>query len=134
MQSSGIPSSWETDRSRAGRWPLLVQGVYYMLSGVWPILSIRTFQMVTGPKTDLWLVRMVGLLAFTIGLTLFSAALAGRLTVDIVRLAIVSAIAFTTIDVVYVLLQRISPIYLGDAMLEILLITALGWALWLRRA
>src|SRR5438270_11614006 len=40
----------------------LVQGVYYLLTGVWPLVSIDTFQMVTGPKTDLWLVQTVGAL------------------------------------------------------------------------
>jgi len=30
----------------------LIQGVYYLLTGLWPLVSIETFQMVTGPKTD----------------------------------------------------------------------------------
>jgi hypothetical protein len=38
------------------------QGVYYLLTGVWPLPSIGSFQRVTGPKTDLWLVRTVGVL------------------------------------------------------------------------
>src|SRR4051794_14622821 len=31
---------------------LWVQGVYYFVTGVWPLVSIETFLMVTGPKTD----------------------------------------------------------------------------------
>ncbi|MCI0462876.1 MAG: hypothetical protein L0Z62_38510 [Gemmataceae bacterium] len=27
-----------------------VQGVYYLLAGVWPLLSLGTFEAVTGPK------------------------------------------------------------------------------------
>mgnify|MGYP003293179536 CR=1 FL=1 len=46
---------------------LLAQGGFYVLSGVWPLVSMRTFELVTGPKTDDWLVRMVGLLAAVIG-------------------------------------------------------------------
>jgi hypothetical protein len=33
-------------------------------------LNIRSFQAVTGPKTDLWLVQTVGVLVTVIGLTL----------------------------------------------------------------
>ena len=38
------------------------QAVYFLLTGIWPLLSIRTFQMVTGRKTDTWLVKTVGVL------------------------------------------------------------------------
>ncbi len=37
------------------------QAVYYVLTGVWPLVSMKTFLKVTGPKTDLWLVRTIGL-------------------------------------------------------------------------
>lgn len=39
-----------------------LQGTYYLLTGVWPFASMGTFLAVTGPKTDLWLVRTVGAL------------------------------------------------------------------------
>jgi hypothetical protein len=45
----------------------LAQGAYYLLTGVWPLVSIGSFQRVTGPKTDLWLVKTVGLLISVIG-------------------------------------------------------------------
>jgi hypothetical protein len=32
------------------------------MTGLWPLVSIGTFQQVTGPKTDLWLVKTVGVL------------------------------------------------------------------------
>lgn len=31
----------------------LTQGGFYFLTGIWPIISIGTFQMITGPKNDL---------------------------------------------------------------------------------
>ena len=31
----------------------LVQGIFYFLTGIWPLLSMETFLKVTGPKTDL---------------------------------------------------------------------------------
>ncbi|MGH7661110.1 MAG: hypothetical protein ACRENA_09390 [Vulcanimicrobiaceae bacterium] len=46
---------------------LKLQAGYYIATGIWPLLSMRSFEAITGPKTDRWLVRMVGLLAATIG-------------------------------------------------------------------
>src|SRR4051812_14944878 len=102
------------------------QGLYYLVTGVWPLVSIDTFQMVTGPKTDLWLVRTVGALITVIGLVLLAAAWRGRQVPEVGLLAVGSAVALTAVDVVYVSLNVIDPIYLLDAALEVLLIG--GWA------
>jgi len=48
----------------------LVQGIYFFVSGIWPIFSMSTFLKVTGPKTDLWLVKTVGMILVTIGAVL----------------------------------------------------------------
>ena len=39
-----------------------VQGAYFVLTGIWPLFGINSFQAVTGAKTDLWLVYTVGCL------------------------------------------------------------------------
>jgi len=51
----------------------LVQGIYFFVTGVWPLISTNTFQMVTGPKTDLWLAKTVGIILATIGAVLIFA-------------------------------------------------------------
>jgi hypothetical protein len=38
----------------------LIQAAYYVGAGLWSLASIRTFEAVTGPKTDRWLVKTVG--------------------------------------------------------------------------
>ena len=43
------------------RTALTVQGLFYVVTGLWPLVSLSTFEFVTGPKTDDWLVHMVGL-------------------------------------------------------------------------
>jgi hypothetical protein len=48
----------------------LVQGIYFFLTGVWPLISMRTFLRITGPKTDLWLVKTVGLILAVMGAVL----------------------------------------------------------------
>ena len=83
---------------------------------------MRTFEAVTGPKTDRWLVRMVGLLAASIGVSLLQAAKRTELSGEARTLAATSALAFATIDTVYSLRGRISKIYLADAVVEALLL------------
>ena len=104
---------------------LKLQGMYFMATGLWPVAHMASFEAITGPKTDDWLVKMVGLLAFVIGATLYSAALHSRITKDVVLLAIGSAMAFTAIDVWYAVSGRISLIYLGDAAIELAIAGAL---------
>jgi hydrogenase/urease accessory protein HupE len=64
----------------------LVHGVFYAVTGFWPIVSIRTFQLVTGPKRDLWLVRTVGALLTVIGVVLTLAGLRRRVTPEVLML------------------------------------------------
>jgi hypothetical protein len=101
------------------------QGWYYVVTGVWPILDIDSFQLVTGPKVDLWLVRTVAVLVTVIGATLLVAVRQRRLDAPIVLLAVGSALGLASIDIVYVVVGRIPPIYLLDAVAEIVLV-----ALW----
>lgn len=109
-----------------------VHGAYYLATGLWPLASMRTFELVSGPKTDHWLVRTVGLLVAAIGGTLAFSARRGRLPPEVPLVATSSAASLAAIDVVYALKGRISRVYLLDALAEGLLIA--GWAAtWRRR-
>jgi hypothetical protein len=89
------------------------------------VLEIRTFQLVTGPKKDLWLVKTAGLLIGVIGVVLLLAGLRRRKEPEFPLLAVGSALSLAGIDVVYVRRRRIPPIYLLDAAVE--LAFAAGW-------
>ena len=102
----------------------LVQGIYFFVFGIWPLLSMDTFLKVTGPKTDLWLVRTVGLILAVIGAALIFAQVNGEINTSLIILAIGSALSLVLIEVIYVARRVISPIYLGDAAVELVLI---GW-------
>jgi hypothetical protein len=110
-------------------YPLWVQGVYYVLTGLWPLLNLNSFQAVTGPKHDLWLVQTVGVLVFVIGATLCLAAYRRHSTAEIVCLAVASAVGLMGIDVVFVMQRVISPVYLLDAVAEVGLVAlwVYGW-------
>lgn len=97
----------------------LTQGLFYLATGLWPLFDSVSFQVVTGPKTDLWLVKTVGVLVTVIGAVLVSAARERRITNEIVMLAVGSALGLAAIDLVYALSGRISAVYLADAAAEI---------------
>jgi hypothetical protein len=108
---------------------LIVQGFYYLLSGLWPVFHITSFMEVTGPKTDLWLVRSFGLVVATIGLALLAAARKRRSAAEAAFLAVTAAIVLAGIDVVFVLGGAIPPIYLADAVVEAVFILWWSWVL-----
>jgi hypothetical protein len=111
----------------------LVQGVFYLATGVWPLLDIDSFQVVTGPKVDLWLVRTVGVLVGVIGTVLLLSVRRRRITPEIAILAVGSAVGLAGIDLVYALSGKISSIYLADAVVELGLAVLWGLA-WFRDA
>src|SRR5215213_3149214 len=98
------------------------QGLYFLLTGIWPLFGINSFQAVTGAKTDLWLVYTVGCLVAVIGLSLLVAAARRRITPEVSILAVGSALALAGIDLVFVLRGVISWVYLLDAAAEVALI------------
>ena len=79
------------------------QALYFSVTGPWPLIDIQSFQDVTGEKTDHWLVYTVALLGLA------------------------SAAVLASIDVIFVTRKTISPIYLGDAAVE--LVFVFGWTL-----
>jgi hypothetical protein len=112
-----------------------VQGTYFFVLGIWPIFHIESFQAVTGEKSDHlytlhwdhWLVNTVGALVAVIGLALLVAAWRRQFALEVVLLAASSALALAAVDVFYVWRRAISPIYLGDAAIEV--VFAALWAI-----
>ncbi|MFN2448920.1 MAG: hypothetical protein ABR508_03875 [Candidatus Baltobacteraceae bacterium] len=102
------------------RGTLQAMAVYYAGTGVWPLAHRRSFEAVTGRKTDWWLVQMVGLLALTNGIALAAGARRKRKrpSPETIALGIASAISFAAIDLTYAATRRISPVYLADALVE----------------
>lgn len=107
----------------------LVQGVYFFVTGLWPIVDIHSFMLITGPKTDIWLVKMVGALTIVVSLLLLLTAKKKRVTIESLVIIFGSSIAYFIIDVVYFLERKISYVYLGDAGLQVIFIIL--WIQWL---
>ncbi len=139
------------------RWRLeWIQGLYYIGTGVWPIVSMRTFEMISGRKVDRWLVKAVGALIAVVGAVLIQGSAAssgdeknngsgsrtprirlpkqqagreGASASELVRtLGLGAALCLAAVDLRYVYKRRISPVYLLDAIPELLFTV-----LWMRR-
>jgi hypothetical protein len=120
------------------------QGLYFFATGVWPLLSVKTFQMVTGRKTDHlvaeppseadhWMLNTISALIIAISVVILAAAWRRRVSIDVALLGVLSAAVLTIIDVVYVARGTIRPIYLADAAAEVVIILIWVWALVSRR-
>ena len=111
--------------SRPMRRLALSQGLFYLVTGVWPLVHMRSFEAVTGPKIDRWLVRTVGGLLGVVGGSLGWAARSGRVSPEIRAIGAGTAAVLAAIDCTYVARRRISPVYLLDAAVETALVA--GW-------
>lgn len=100
------------------------QGLYLLLSGLWPLVHYRSFETVTGPKADPWLVRTVAGLAATMGYVQLRSGASEEGTSAARRIGMGAALTFGTIGVVYGGSGRISRIYLLESAVEALWILA----------
>lgn len=98
---------------------------YWIFGAVWPLVSMRSFERVTGNKRDEWLVRTVSLLMLSVVATLAALARSRRDESALRLLGGTSAAALGSVALAGPLLGRISPVYLVDATVD----TALA-ALW----
>src|SRR5690606_2207951 len=108
----------------------LAQGLYFIVTGIWPLLNIASFITATDPKQDTWLVEMVGLLSASIGLTFIVSSLRRRPLPVLLGYAV--AISFLAMDVIYVASGEMSRIYMADAAIQGAFIVAMTVILGLR--
>ena len=121
--ASGVAAAAPVRGRTASRTGLaLGQGAYFLVTGLWPILHMRSFEAITGPKFDRWLVKTTGGLIAAVGLALLAGARDRTRTVSVLGAG--SACALGAADVVYVSRNRIPPVYLLDAAVEVGLLLA----------
>jgi hypothetical protein len=102
-----------------------LQGLYFLVTGIWPLASRETFERVTGPKVDFWLAQTVGVLVASIGSVLMLGAGRGRVAPELEVLGAVSAAGLGLVDVVFALRGRIAKVYLLDGAIEGAIVV--GW-------
>jgi hypothetical protein len=102
----------------------VVQGGYFLATGIWPLVSRHTFEAMTGPKADFWLAQTVGVLVACIGGTVAVAGKRNQVSPTVQVLAASKAAGLAAIDIVYVGRRQISRVYLADAAIEAGLVCA----------
>lgn len=130
------PLSWDPpaaepdeadERASGERWLRRVarsQGIFFFLTGVWPLLHLRSFLAVTGPKTDLWLVQTVGALLAVVGIGLVLAARRRRVPGEWQFTGLAVSLVLAIIDITFVAQRVILPVYLADAAVELGIVAA----------
>jgi hypothetical protein len=110
----------------------LAQAVYYGATGVWPLLSRRSFEAVTGRKTDWWLVQTFSLTLLPVGAALGLAAARDAVTPELELLGAGAAGVLAGTDVAIAARRLGRPTYLIDAAASGALVA--GWAIARRAA
>ena len=98
---------------------LWVQGVYTLATGVWPIVHMRSFEAVTGPKADRWLVKTVGALLIPVASCWLWNAWHSTASTEAALLGIATALGLATVDFYYAGIGRIRKIYMVDGVLQL---------------
>jgi len=102
---------------------LWIQGIYFLVTGIWPLVSYSSFEAITGRKTDVWLVKTAGALLAVTGAALLNAVVAtAPVTITVFITGIGTAMVLLMIDLEYVAKSVISKIYLVDACIQFLLV------------
>ncbi|MEU1851494.1 hypothetical protein ABZ499_20005 [Streptomyces sp. NPDC019990] len=105
----------------------VAHGAFNIAGGLWPLLHLRSFEWVFGPKTDVWLQMTTGGLLASAGVAQLAAAGDAQGPAHARRIGLGTALTLLAVDLVYVPKGRIRPTYLLDAAMQT------GWiAAWLR--
>lgn len=105
-------------------------GLFNVASGLWPLLHMRSFEAVSGPKVDRWLVETVAGLMVVNGVVQLTAADSSARVSR--TLGAGTALCLAAVDLRYATTGRISKVYLLDAAVELAWVAV--WACTMRLA
>lgn len=94
------------------------QGVFYVITGLWPIVHLKSFERVTGNKRESWLAKSMGALVTAVGAALIVGSLEERPSRTLKVLGMGSAVALGLADLVFAKHSRAPKVYIGDAVAE----------------
>jgi hypothetical protein len=101
-----------------------------LFGGIWPLLSMRSFEAVMGPKVDRWLVYTVAGLLTTVGTT--QALSRSEEQLRVVRvLSMGTPLTLLAVDLANAPTGRISRLYLLDGAFQLAFLAA--WAVTFRQ-
>jgi hypothetical protein len=127
----GLPLPARVRRPPAAR-VALMHGGYLLAAGLWPLVDLRSFKKVTGPKLEGWLTKGVGLCLANVGAALGAAGARGKVARELRILGMSTAVSFAAMDLWYAgVRRRISRVYLLNGLAQLGFLVAWGAAEWL---
>jgi hypothetical protein len=102
----------------------LVQGAFYLASGLWPILHSRSFERATGPRHDRLLVKTLGAAVTVLGASLLLAAFRRPGKRTLVPLGPGTQVAMAAADTLYARKGRIRPTQVIDTIAELVMLAS----------
>jgi hypothetical protein len=109
---------------------IFLQIIYFFTTALWPLVDIKSFEKITGPKTDEWLVKTVSFLILAIAIALFQSWRAKSYPPAIIALAVVSCLGLAAIDFYFSAAKIIDPVYALDGILQVVFV--FNWVLVLK--
>jgi len=106
-----------------------LQGLYFIITGIWPLVHIESFQYITGYKTDIWLVKTVGILILPYSVLCFYTIGNTKRNTAIAIVNFMCCLGLAGVDLYYYLKGIISWVYLIDFALE--MIFSIYWIFYL---
>lgn len=97
-----------------------LQGLYFIITGIWPLVHIESFLYITGYKTDIWLVKTVGILILPYSVLCFYTIGNTKRNTAIATVNIICCLGLAWVDLYYYLKGIISWVYLIDFALEMI--------------
>jgi len=110
----------------------MIQGSYTLLTAFWALVDIQSFMGVTGPKTDVWLVKTVAVLLLPIGFCFLWGLYFNTDRLLVTFIGIMSSAGLAFIDFHYTINGTIKWIYQADGFLQIFFL--LVWTYLLNHA
>jgi hypothetical protein len=110
---------------------LWIQTIYYFLTAAWGLIDTESFMRVTGPKTDVWLVKTVSVILLAVSFSFISYLFIKTNYWPAIILASSCCLSLACIDFYYAGRNIISDIYLLDGIAEIALL--IGWGVVIRK-
>ena len=111
----------------------LVQGIYLVVIGLWPLINTESFMNITGPRMDVWALKITGLLMAVIGFSLLHARQKTVINESLAMLGLLTAIAIAITEIYFVSQGTIRSIYLLDAMIEIIFLLMWLISMYIKR-
>jgi hypothetical protein len=109
---------WNVVDRLSPRQVLAAQSVYYLVTGLWPVVHFPSFRFVVGPKPDRFQFFTTTWLIVVIGTALGFGARARRPDPAVATLGVVSAAAFVGVEAWY--LRSIRKVFLVDLLAELI--------------